>query len=73
MFVIVHHDGDGVTGPFESEAEADNYCQAVFSSSLQDFIESGDMMFEELTPLTDQENQMIENMLANSRSELYDA
>ncbi len=73
MWVIVHPDGDGVTGPFETEKEADNYCQAVFSASLQDFIESGDMRFEEIEPLTAEENEMVEHMLANSRSQLYDA
>jgi hypothetical protein len=66
MFVIVHlDDGCGVTGPFDSEIEANHYCQAVYSTPLQEFIESGDMAFEELKAPTDEENDMIEYMLAN--------
>lgn len=66
MFVVVHlDDGCGVTGPFDSEIEADHYCRAVYSTPLEDMIESGDVAFEELKAPSNEENEMIEQMLAN--------
>lgn len=66
MFVIVHlDDGSGVTGPFDSEIEANYYCRAVYSRSLEDMVEDGDVMLEELKAPSAEENEMIEQMLAN--------
>ncbi len=66
MFVVVHlDDGCGVTGPFDSEIEADHYCRAVYSTSLENMVEAGDIVFEEIQSPTSEENEMIEQMLAN--------